>query len=394
MPTTTSGTRKARRGSSCQPSRAAANSANAAPSSPGVGVAGVAVVDRRVQRRRDRRGQRHVQLGDEGRQHVGRVAPPTSCCAARAAVQRHVVEGRARLVSHGALFERGPAQSAQERRSAGSTAHAMSTMLLRPARVFDGETLHEGWAVRIEGERIAAAGPDVGARTMPHGRSGPDGADADTTVVDLPGATLLPGLIDLHTHVLLMPYDRRSWDDQILRDHQALRVARAVPALARTLAAGFTTIRDLGTEGADEADVGLRRALEEGVIAGPRLVCVTRAIVAARLLRPGRLRAGLLRAARRGRGRRPGVDLPHGAAPDRARRGLDQSLRRLAPRPGRHLAPVVLAGRPGADRAHRGATPACRSPRTPTPPRPCGAPRWPAWRRSSTATRARPRSSR
>ncbi len=143
----------------------------------------------------------------------------------------------------------------------------MRSVLLRPARVFDGETLHEDWAVRIQGERIAAAGPDAGT-------------DADTTVVGLPGATLLPGLIDLHTHVLLMPYDRRSWDDQILRDHQALRVARAVPALAKTLAAGFTTIRDLGTEGADEADVGLRRALEEGVIAGPRLICVTRAIVA------------------------------------------------------------------------------------------------------------------
>jgi imidazolonepropionase-like amidohydrolase len=144
----------------------------------------------------------------------------------------------------------------------------MSAMLLRPARVFDGETVHEGWSVRIEGERIAAAGPaDVVA-------------GADATVVELPGATLLAGLIDLHTHVLLMPYDVRSWDDQILRDHQALRVARAVPALARTLAAGFTTIRDLGTEGADEADVGLRRALNEGVIAGPRLLCVTRAIVA------------------------------------------------------------------------------------------------------------------
>jgi imidazolonepropionase-like amidohydrolase len=142
----------------------------------------------------------------------------------------------------------------------------MRSLLLRPARAFDGETVHEGWTVRIEGERITAAGPGLDA----------DGAE----VVDLPGTTLLPGLIDLHTHVLLMPYDRRSWDDQILRDHQALRVARAVPALAKTLAAGFTTIRDLGTEGADEADVGLRRALEEGVIAGPRLVCVTRAIVA------------------------------------------------------------------------------------------------------------------
>lgn len=159
----------------------------------------------------------------------------------------------------------------------------MSSLLLRPARVFDGETSHEGWAVRIEDERIAAAGPrtslGAGAHADPAAGTAAD-AGGDAVLVDLPGATLLPGLIDLHTHVLLMPYDRRSWDDQILRDHQALRVARAVPALARTLAAGFTTIRDLGTEGADEADVGLRRALAEGVIPGPRLLCVTRAIVA------------------------------------------------------------------------------------------------------------------
>ncbi len=140
-------------------------------------------------------------------------------------------------------------------------------MLLRPDAVFDGHELHSGWRVLVEGERIAAAGPDLGA---------PDGAE----IVDLPGATLLPGLIDLHTHVLLMPYDVRSWDDQVLRDHEALRVARAVPALARTLAAGFTTVRDLGTEGAGEADVGLRRAIEEGAIPGPRMVVVTRAIVA------------------------------------------------------------------------------------------------------------------
>ncbi|HZO92533.1 MAG TPA: amidohydrolase family protein [Candidatus Baltobacteraceae bacterium] len=141
------------------------------------------------------------------------------------------------------------------------------TLLLRPARVFDGQDVHAGWNVLVDGARIAAAGPDVGAR---------DGAET----LDLPGATLLPGLIDLHTHLLLMPYDQRSWDDQVLRDHEALRVARAVGALKRTLAAGFTTIRDLGTEGAGEADVGLRRALEESVIEGPRMVVVTRAIVA------------------------------------------------------------------------------------------------------------------
>ncbi len=204
----------------------------------------------------------------------------------------------------------------------------MRTILLRPARVFDGDALHEGWSVRIEGERIAGVGPDVAAGGRHVGRpdaaadtdTDADAAGTDATVVELPGATLLPGLIDLHTHILLKPYDQRSWDDQILRDHEALRVARAVPALARTLAAGFTTIRDLGTEGANEADVGLRRALEEGVVPGPRLALRHPRDRRPRVLRPGRLRARLLRAAGRRRGRRAGVDLPHRAAPDFSRR--------------------------------------------------------------------------
>lgn len=145
----------------------------------------------------------------------------------------------------------------------------MSSILLRPATVFDGEQGREGWHVLVDGERIVAAGAAASIGV-------PDGA----RTIDLPGATLLPGLIDLHSHLLLHPYDERSWDDQVLRDPESLRVARAVVAAKRTLAAGFTTLRDLGTEGAGEADVGLRRAIDEGVIPGPRLVCVTRAIVA------------------------------------------------------------------------------------------------------------------
>ena len=144
----------------------------------------------------------------------------------------------------------------------------MSSILLRPAAVFDGENRHEGWTVLVDGDRIVAAGAGTAGA--------PDGA----RTIDLPGATLLPGLIDLHTHLLLHPYEERPWDDQVLRDPESLRVARAVVAAKRTLAAGFTTVRDLGTEGAGEADVGLRRAIAEGVIPGPRLLCVTRAIVA------------------------------------------------------------------------------------------------------------------
>ncbi|MEA2689216.1 MAG: hypothetical protein QOD51_1823 [Candidatus Eremiobacteraeota bacterium] len=140
-------------------------------------------------------------------------------------------------------------------------------ILIRPDAVFDGDQRRDGWNVLLDGDRIAAVGPAIAA---------PDGA----RTVDLPGTTLLPGLIDLHTHLLLHPYAERPWADQVLRDSEAFRVARAVVAAKRTLAAGFTTVRDLGTEGAGEADTGLRRATDEGVVPGPRIVCVTRAIVA------------------------------------------------------------------------------------------------------------------
>ncbi|MGH6628813.1 MAG: metal-dependent hydrolase family protein, partial [Burkholderiales bacterium] len=95
-----------------------------------------------------------------------------------------------------------------------------------------------------------------------------------------PGMTLLPGLIDAHSHVLLHPYSETSWNDQVAHESQALRVARATNHLRRTLLAGFTTIRDLGTEGAGYADVGLKQAVEQGVIPGPRMLVVTKAIVA------------------------------------------------------------------------------------------------------------------
>jgi imidazolonepropionase-like amidohydrolase len=143
----------------------------------------------------------------------------------------------------------------------------VSPVLIRPAAVFDGEERRERWNVLVDGELIAAAGPEVTA-------------GEGTRTIDLPQATLIPGLIDLHTHLLLHPYDERSWADQVLRDPESFRVARAVVAAKRTLDAGFTTVRDLGTEGAGEADTGLRRAIEERVVPGPRVVCVTRAIVA------------------------------------------------------------------------------------------------------------------
>src|SRR4029077_15925786 len=97
---------------------------------------------------------------------------------------------------------------------------------------------------------------------------------------ELPGATLLPGLIEAHSHLLLHPYNETSWDDQVLKESVALRVARATNHARDTLRAGFTTVRDLGTEGAGYADVGLKQAIDQGIIPGPRMIVTTRAIVA------------------------------------------------------------------------------------------------------------------
>jgi imidazolonepropionase-like amidohydrolase len=141
-------------------------------------------------------------------------------------------------------------------------------MVLRPARVFDGDTIHEGWAVRVQGERIEAVGPAAGV------------AGAGATVVPLPGLTLLPGLVEGHSHVLLHPYNETSWNDQVLHESLGVRTARAVNHLRATLMAGFTTIRDLGTEGAGYADVELKQAVDQGIISGPRMLVTTRAIVA------------------------------------------------------------------------------------------------------------------
>jgi imidazolonepropionase-like amidohydrolase len=99
-------------------------------------------------------------------------------------------------------------------------------------------------------------------------------------VIEAPGATLMPGLIEAHSHALLHPYNETPWNDQVAREHLSLRVARATNHLRDTLLAGFTTIRDLGTEGAGYADVGLKQAVQQGIIPGPRMLVATRAIVA------------------------------------------------------------------------------------------------------------------
>ena len=161
-------------------------------------------------------------------------------------------------------------------------------ILLRPARVFDGvnPAPHDGWQVMVDGDRISAAGPNLAA---------PAGAK----VIDLPNATLLPGMIEGHSHLFLHPYNETLWDDQVLHEPLALRTARAVVQAERTLDAGFTSERDLGTEGAGFADVGLKQAINQGIVPGPRLLVATRAIVARGAYGP--------------KGFEPGVVVPQGA---------------------------------------------------------------------------------
>ncbi|MGD0309980.1 MAG: amidohydrolase family protein, partial [Acidobacteriota bacterium] len=143
--------------------------------------------------------------------------------------------------------------------------------LLKPSRVWDGVTNepHEGWVVLVRGERIEMAGPAAEVT-----------APADAKAIDLPGTTLMPGLMEAHSHILLHSYSETSWNDQVAHESLALRVARATNHLRDTLLAGFTTIRDLGTEGAEYADVGLKQAVQQGIIPGPRMLVATRAIVA------------------------------------------------------------------------------------------------------------------
>jgi len=145
----------------------------------------------------------------------------------------------------------------------------MNAILLRPARVWTAEfgAPREGLAVLVRGNRIARV----------------DRAEAikdEARIVDLPGTTLLPGLMDLHSHLFLHPYNITSWDDQVLKESEALRTVRAVKHAKDTLDSGFTLLRDLGTEGAGYADASLKRAIDSGIVPGPRLIVTTRAIVA------------------------------------------------------------------------------------------------------------------
>lgn len=140
-------------------------------------------------------------------------------------------------------------------------------MLIKADRVFDGMEMHEGWAVVVEGNLITSAGPAASVT-----------APRDAQVVTLKG-TLLPGLIEGHSHLLLYPYNITDWDTQVLKESDSYRTVRAAVHARNTLMAGFTTVRDLGTEGAGYSDVALKRAINEGIVPGPRMIVAGRAIV-------------------------------------------------------------------------------------------------------------------
>ncbi|HLK27483.1 MAG TPA: amidohydrolase family protein [Puia sp.] len=154
---------------------------------------------------------------------------------------------------------------------------SQTTYLLKPARVFDGEQMHAGWNVLVKDNKIVAVGENVNA-------------DKNATIIELKNCTLLPGLIEGHSHLFLHPYNETPWNDQVLKESRAERVARATVHAKKTLMAGFTTVRDLGTEGAGYDDVGLKQAIEKGVIPGPRMIVATRAIVTTGSYGPKELR--------------------------------------------------------------------------------------------------------
>ena len=166
--------------------------------------------------------------------------------------------------------------------------------LLKADRVFDArsEQTHTGWVVLVEGDKIAAVGPAAQVNAPP-----------STQTIELPGTTLLPGLIDAHSHIFLHPYNETLWNDQVLKESQAYRTIEAVQHVHDTLMAGFTALRDLGTEGAGYADVDVQRAINDGLIPGPHMFVATRATIAAHCYGPGPM------------GFRTDIDLPQGGIP-------------------------------------------------------------------------------
>ncbi|MEK6155569.1 amidohydrolase family protein [Flavobacteriaceae bacterium 3-367] len=147
--------------------------------------------------------------------------------------------------------------------------YGISQTLLKPDRVFDGTEMHENWAVLVQGNIIAQVGPED-RMAIPK----------KTKIIDLSGTTLLPGLIEGHSHLLLHPYNETSWNDQVLKESPVERSIRGVVHAKNSLMAGITTMRDLGSEGAGYSDVYLKKSIDAGIVPGPRLLVAGPAIVA------------------------------------------------------------------------------------------------------------------
>lgn len=209
-------------------------------------------------------------------------------------------------------------------------AYAQQAILLSPAQVWTGEGRpHKDWSVLVVQGKIAAVGP-ASSLTVP----------ADAERIALPGKTMVPGLIDLHSHVLLHPYNETTWDDQVMKEQVEYRTLLAGKHAVATLQAGFTTLRDLGSEGANYADVAVKRAIEEGVVAGPRLQVATLAIVASHSYGPA------------GRNFRPDMTLPKGAQEATGIDEVTRAVREQASR-GADLIKIYADYRTGLDGSSR-----------------------------------------
>lgn len=176
---------------------------------------------------------------------------------------------------------------------------SISQFLLVPDRVFDGQTMHPNWVVLVEGNTINYVGP-MGQLKEP----------ASAEEIRMEGTTLLPGIIEGHSHLLLHPYNETSWNDQVLKESPAERAIRGTIHAKRSLEAGITTMRDLGAEGAGYTDVYLKKTIEKGLIPGPRLLVAGPAIVATGAYGP--------------KGFHDGVSVPLGAEPAS---GIDEVIR-------------------------------------------------------------------
>ena len=219
---------------------------------------------------------------DAGNNSRGSLNPRSSCDTLRSV--KALVCGALVLLFVSSTFAQMPAP-------------APKPILLRPKAVFDGKDLHPGWAVLVRAIKLRPPAPSRRSkrRTTPR-------------TIDLPNDTLLPGLIEGHSHLFLHPYNETSWNDQVTNESLAYRTAAATAHARATLLAGFTTMRDLGTEGAGYGDVGLKKAIDQGIVPGPRMIVVTRAIVATgsygpKLVDRCRCAAGRAGSERRGRDR-------------------------------------------------------------------------------------------